>query len=67
METKIGFDFQIFINDSRDVLLNPKDFFSRIELTGGKGEPLVIALIYGAVAGPFSMLWSLMNFGGSFW
>jgi hypothetical protein len=66
METKSGFDFQKFINDSRDVLLNPKDFFSRIELTGGMGEPLLKALIYGAIAGLFSMLWSFMNIGGLF-
>jgi hypothetical protein len=66
METKNGFDFQKFINDSRDVLLNPKDFFSRIELSGGLGEPVIRALIYGAIAGLFSMIWSFMNIGGLF-
>lgn len=66
METKNGFDFQTFINDSRDVLLNPKDYFSRIELSGGLGEPIIRALIYGAIAGLFSMIWSFMNIGGLF-
>lgn len=65
MEKENGFDFQKFINDSRDVLLNPKDFFTRIKLDGGIGEPLLRAVIYGAIAGLFAMIWSFMNIGGA--
>jgi hypothetical protein len=66
MEEKKGFDFQKFINDSRDVLLNPKDFFPKLELTGGFGEPIIKALLYGAVAGFFAMIWSFMHIGPAF-
>ena len=65
METKNNFNFKEFIQDSRDVLVNPKEFFTRINLTGGIGQPLIKALIYGAVAGFFSMLWSFVHIGGA--
>lgn len=65
MENKNDFDFKEFITSSRDVLLNPKEFFPRIELTGGIVQPLIKALIYGAVAGLFSMIWSFAHLGGA--
>ncbi len=64
MENKKDFDFKEFITSSRDVLLNPKGFFSRIELTGGIVQPLIKALLYGAIAGVFSMIWSFAHIGG---
>lgn len=63
MSENKGFDFQRFINDSREVLVNPKDYFSRMETTGGLGEPIIKALIYGAIAGFFTMIWSFLNIG----
>ncbi len=64
MVNKNNFDFKEFIQNSRDVLLNPKEFYSRFELTGGIVQPLIKALIYGAVAGLFLMIWSIVHFGG---
>lgn len=66
MEERKGFDFQQFINDSRDVLLSPKDFFPQLTLSGGLGEPLIKVLIYGALVGLFNMIWSFMHIGGAF-
>ncbi len=66
MEEQKGFDFQQFINDSRDVLLSPKDFFPNLALSGGLGEPLIKVLIYGALAGMFNMIWSFMHIGSVF-
>lgn len=66
MENKNNFDFKEFIQSSRDVLVNPKEFYSRFELTGGIVQPLIKALIYGAIAGLFSMIWSFVHIGSAF-
>lgn len=55
------FDFNVFIRESKDVLVNPRDYFSTMRTTGGIGEPLIKAVIYGVVAGIFSLLWSLLH------
>jgi hypothetical protein len=47
------------LKESRETLLNPKDYFSSIPLTGGFAEPIIKAAIYGTVAGLFSLLWSV--------
>jgi hypothetical protein len=57
------FDFNMFIRESKDILVNPKSYFSTIKTTGGLLEPLVKALIYGVIAGFFVLLWSLFNIG----
>jgi hypothetical protein len=57
------FDFNEFIKESKDVLLNPKSYFSTMKTSGGMAEPLIKAVIYGAVAGIFTFLWSLLHFG----
>lgn len=57
------FDFNEFIKDSKDVLVNPKTYFSTMKTTGGIPEPLIKAVIYGAIAGIFSFLWSVLNIG----
>ncbi|MGD0342216.1 MAG: YIP1 family protein [Bacteroidales bacterium] len=59
-----SFDFNAFIKESKDVLVTPKSYFSTMKTTGGLGEPVIKALIYGAVAGIISFLWSLLHLGG---
>jgi len=56
-----GFSFKKFFEDSKKTLLSPKEYFSTMETTGGIGEPIVKALIYGAIAGIFALIWSLLN------
>lgn len=60
-----GFSFKKFIEDSKKTLLSPKEYFSTMETTGGIGEPVVKALIYGAIAGIFALIWSLLNLTAS--
>jgi hypothetical protein len=57
------FDFNVFIKESKDVLINPKSYFSTMKTTGGMTEPLIKAVIYGAVAGIISFLWSILKIG----
>jgi len=55
------FDFNKFLKDSRETLLNPKGYFESMSLSGGLAEPLIKAAIYGAVAGLFALVWSLLG------
>ena len=58
------------LKESRETLLNPKDYFSSMPLTGGFAEPVIKAAIYGTVAGLFSLLWSVVGLsalGGPIW
>jgi hypothetical protein len=57
------FDFNVFIKESKDVLVNPKSYFSTMKTTGGMAEPLIKVVIYGAIAGVFAFLWSLLKIG----
>ena len=57
------FDFNVFIKESKDVLVNPKSYFSTMKTTGGMAEPLIKAVIYGAIAGALAFLWSILNLG----
>ena len=57
------FDFNLFIKESKDVLLNPKSYFSTMKTSGGMAEPLIKAVIYGAVSGVISFIWSLLKIG----
>jgi hypothetical protein len=59
-----SFDFNEFLKESKDVLVNP-DYFTTMKTTGGMTEPLIKAVIYGAVAGVFSFVWSLLNLGST--
>jgi hypothetical protein len=58
------FDFNVFIKESKDVLSNPKTYFSTFKTSGGMVEPLIKAVIYGAIAGVFGFIWSLLHLGG---
>ena len=60
-----GFSFEKFIQDSKKVIVSPKEYFSTMEITGGLGEPIIKALIYGAIAGVFALLWSFFNITGA--
>lgn len=55
------FDFNKFLKESTDVLVNPKSYFSSMKTTGGMTEPLIKAVIYGAIAGAIAFLWSMLN------
>ena len=57
------FDFNEFIRESKEVLLNPKSYFSTMKTSGGMTEPLIKAVIYGAIAGVIAFIWSLLNLG----
>jgi hypothetical protein len=57
------FDFNAFIQESKETLLNPKSYFSTMKTSGGITEPLIKAVIYGAVAGAIAFLWSILKLG----
>ena len=57
------FDFNLFIKESIDVLVNPKAYFSTMKTSGGMTEPLIKAVIYGAVAGAIAFIWSILHLG----
>ena len=57
------FDFNLFIKESKDVLVNPKSYFSTMKTTGGMTEPLIKAVVYGAIAGALAFIWSLLRIG----
>ena len=56
------FDLNAFIQESKEVLVNPKSYFSTMKTSGGLTEPIIKAVIYGAVAGAISFIWSLLHF-----
>lgn len=58
----VSFDINEFVKESKDVLVNP-NYFATMKTTGGITEPLIKAVIYGAVAGVFSFLWSMLHLG----
>ena len=62
-QTGGSFDFNALINESKETLLNPKSYFAGLKTTGGMAEPLIKAVIYGAVAGVFAFLWSILKIG----
>jgi len=55
-------DFTKILKDSRETLLNPKEYFASMSLTGGFVEPIIKAAVYGTLAGLFSLLWSILGF-----
>jgi hypothetical protein len=58
------FDFNAFIKESKETLLNPKAYFSTMKTSGGWAEPLIKAVIYGAVAGIIAFIWSIVGLSG---
>jgi hypothetical protein len=57
------FDFNVFIKDSKESIMNPKEYFSAMRTEGGLGEPIIKAVIYGLIAGVIGFIWSLLNIG----
>jgi hypothetical protein len=58
-----SFDVNAFIAESKAVLVNPKSYFSTMKTSGGMTEPLIKAVVYGAVAGAFTFLWYILRLG----
>ncbi len=58
-ETSI--DLHKILFETRETLLNPKEYFATMPLKGGFAEPVIKAVIYGIAAGLFSLLWSLLG------
>lgn len=59
-----NFDVNEFVKESKDVLVNP-NYFSTMKTTGGMTEPLIRAVIYGAVSGVLYFIWSLLKIGSA--
>lgn len=59
--TNQSINFNKILKDSRETLLNPKEYFKSMPLSGGLAEPVIKAAIYGAVAGLFGLLWSVLG------
>jgi hypothetical protein len=57
-----AFDFNKFLEDSRNVLLKPVAHFETMKTTGGFIEPLIKAFLYGLAAGVLYFIWGLLNF-----
>jgi hypothetical protein len=57
------FDFNLFLKESKETLLNPKSYFATMKTTGGIAEPLIKAVIYGTVTGIIYLLWGLVKIG----
>ena len=57
------FDFNAFIAESKETLLNPRSYFSSMKTSGGITEPLIKAVIYGTVAGIIYLIWGFLRIG----
>ena len=57
------FDFNLFLQESKNTLLNPKSYFSSMKTSGGLAEPLIKAVIYGTAAGIIYHLWGILKIG----
>jgi hypothetical protein len=58
------FDFNLFLQESKETLLNPKSYFSTMKTAGGIAEPLIKAVVYGTLTGIIYLLWSILKIGG---
>jgi hypothetical protein len=65
MSESSSFDFNAFIQESKETLLNPKTYFPTMKLSGGMAEPLIKAVIYGVIAGILGFLWGALGLGGA--
>lgn len=57
------FDFNLFVQESKQTLLNPKSYFSTMKTAGGIAEPLIKAVVYGTLTGIIYLLWSILKIG----
>jgi hypothetical protein len=49
--SSITFDLNLFLQESKNTLLNPKRYFSTMKIFGGLAEPLIKAAAYGMLTG----------------
>lgn len=64
MSDSTSFDFNSFIKESKETIVNPKGYFAALRTSGGIGEPVIKALIYSVVAGVIVFLWGVLGLGG---
>jgi hypothetical protein len=57
------FDFNAFIQESKETLINPRSYFSSMKTSGGMTEPLIKVIIYGVISGAIAFLWSILKLG----
>jgi hypothetical protein len=57
----VTFDFNGFLNDSKNTLLNPNSYFSGLKLSGGITEPSLKAAMYGILTGLIYLLCYLLK------
>jgi hypothetical protein len=57
------FDFNLFLQESKETLLNPKSYFSTMKTAGGIAEPLIKAVVYGTLTGILYFLWGILKIG----
>jgi hypothetical protein len=60
-----NFDLNLFLRESKGVLVNPKSTFSSMKTSGGLAEPLIRSVFYGASAGAIALVWSMLNVGST--
>jgi hypothetical protein len=59
------FNFNEFIRDSKECLVNTKNYFSSVKTSGGMTGPILKAVLYGAIAGILSFIWNILGLSGS--
>jgi hypothetical protein len=59
----ITFDFNLFLKESKETLLNPKSYFSTMKTAGGITEPLIKSVVYGTVTGIIYLIWGFLKLG----
>jgi len=62
--TNENFNLRSFIDESVLTLSNPKKYFSEMPVSGGYKDPLLKAIIYGAISGILIFIWSLLHING---
>ncbi len=56
---ELGF-FNALIENARQMILSPSDFYKKMGKSGGYGMPLLYAIIFGAVGGIVGEIWALL-------
>jgi len=49
--SSLTFDLNLFLQESKNTLLNPKRYFSSMKIFGGLADPLIKAMAYGILTG----------------
>jgi hypothetical protein len=59
-----SFNFNVFLEESKQTLLKPATYFTSMKTGGGFADPVIKSIIYGALAGFFVFLWSVVHVTG---